>query len=173
MNNIILIGFKNSGKSSVGKALSNMLKKTFMDTDSIVEQDYFNLHKTFKTTSEIYKAEGEAYFRELESLVIQRLVWIEDSIIATGGGSVLLEKNMGYLKQCGKVIYLSAGVEELKRRGQSQDLPAFIEPHHAEKSWMDMYHHRKPIYEQWADLMIETDNKIIKDIVEEILNHGK
>ena len=48
MSNIILIGFKNSGKTSVGKALAGALKKTFLDTDRVVEQDYFNLTQTKK-----------------------------------------------------------------------------------------------------------------------------
>jgi len=173
MSNIILIGFKNSGKTSVGKALSHALKKSFLDTDHVVEQDYFNLTQTKKRTDEIYRSEGEAYFRALEALVIQRLVWVEDSVISTGGGCLLLEKNVVYLKQCGKLVYLSTSMDELKKRGQHKDTPAFLDSDNAEKSWMEMYCDRKSIYEQWADLLIETDGKIIDEIVEEILKYGE
>ena len=173
MSNIILIGFKNSGKTSVGKALAGALKKTFLDTDRVVEQDYFNLTQTKKNTNEIYRSVGEAYFRELETLVIQRLVWIEDSIISTGGGCVLLEKNVVYLKQCGRLVYLSTSIDELKKRGQNKETPAFLDSNDTDKSWLEMYQDRKPIYEQWADLLIETDGKVIDEIVEEILKYGE
>ena len=105
--NIVLIGMPSSGKSSIGKALSDITGREFLDTDQlIVEQEG-------KSIKQIFAKKGEQYFREIESQVIQGLLTKTQCIIATGGGSILNQKNIDALKANGKIYFLDRPLEDL------------------------------------------------------------
>ena len=87
--NIILIGFKNCGKTSVGQLVAELYHKRFIDTDKLIEKAYFAIKQVVATVKEIYKNEGESYFRALEKQTIMSLDKSSADIVATGGGSVL------------------------------------------------------------------------------------
>ena len=84
--NIILIGFKNSGKTTVGERLSEILKYDFLDTDRLIEKSYGN---EGKNVSDIYRLEGEERFREIESEITLNLKNPTSYVLSTGGGVVL------------------------------------------------------------------------------------
>ena len=102
--NVVLIGYRCSGKTCVGKELAQRLGRVFIDCDEYIEQ------KTNLTIREIFDIAGEAYFRMLESDAIAELAKLEGRVVATGGGAVLKYKNIRNLKRNGVVVYLDASV---------------------------------------------------------------
>ena len=153
MENIVLIGMPGSGKSTVGKLLAEKTGKQFVDADSVLEKT------AGKTIPEIFKAEGEAYFRALESTVLKDLGKRSGTIIATGGGCVTKEENYASLHQNGKVIWLTRDVAKLPTKGrplsQTTDLSK-------------MYEIRKPLYTRFANCVVSND-KAVEDTANAIL----
>lgn len=166
--NIVLIGFKNSGKTSVGQMIAEKLQKTFIDTDRLIEKNYPNQGNKLLSTCEIYQHNGRDYFRALEKEVITSLD-IHESIIATGGGSILDPSNVIHLKKLGRLIYLQSSFETLLARLQSRPIPAFLEAQRPEENFAEVYKARKNVYRHAADHTISTEHKSISDISEEII----
>ena len=157
--NIILIGHKSCGKTSVGKALAAKLGKKFVDTDELIMEGYGNGKQSVR---EIYLQHGENYFRDLEKEVIAALSPLNDAVVATGGGSVVKEENVGILKKQGMLIYLDLSFGAWKERIEEQPLPTFIR----NKNLADHYAMRKLTYQKIADLTIKVDNYSVRGIVE-------
>ncbi len=167
--NIILIGFKNSGKTSVAKLTSVKTSKIFIDTDHLIEKHYRSEENRTLSTHAIYKNKGAFYFRNLEKGIIMSLSGIHNSIIATGGGSILDRTNVTILKNQGRLIYLNSSLEPLLKRLRLKQTPAFLSIENTEKNFIDLYKKRKKLYKRYADFEINTDNKSIKDISEEVI----
>lgn len=108
--NIILVGMMGAGKTTIGKALSVLLNKDFVDSDHEIQD------RTGVKIPVIFEIEGEAGFRKRESEVLADLVKKRNMILATGGGAVLSQENREALRQNGVVIYLRASVNDLYRR---------------------------------------------------------
>ncbi len=156
--NLILIGFKHCGKSTLGKLLAEKLNKNFVDTDELIEK------QESLSVREICLQQGEEYFREIEKEVIGNLIGLKDSVIAMGGGSVLDVNNQILLKKLGKMIYLNAPFEVIEKR--LSNLPGFVE---SENQLLGIYEQRKSIYLQIADCEILVGNKSAEEIINEIL----
>lgn len=107
---IVLIGFMGAGKTTLGKKIASKLNMPFIDTDAIIEK------QENKTISEIFRDNGEEYFRELEHDFILKFSDIEPSIISTGGGMPCYKNNMVLLKKTGCVIYLQHPPGQLANR---------------------------------------------------------
>jgi len=177
MTNIVLIGFKNSGKTSVGKLLAKKLNKIFIDTDDLIIHAYKIKNNILLNCREISKKHGEDYFRDLEKKIIASLDNLDNLdkdntqnyIIATGGGCVLYPENINHLKKMGKLIYLSISYQTLKDRIFKQTvLPSYLDHTQPEKSLVILYEKLKIIFDKIADLEISTENKSISDITKEI-----
>lgn len=149
MNNIILIGFKSCGKTTLGKKISEKKGLHFIDTDELVSKNCRQLY-----------LQGPEAFRDIEKEVIKALVGFENCVIATGGGAILDPENVAILKKLGKIFYLRVPKEELRRRLLVEPLPAFLDPGHPEESFEKMYQDRKDLYEQVADEIIDDQEKI-------------
>jgi shikimate kinase len=108
---IVLIGYRGSGKSTIGRKLADRLWQSFVDVDAMIEK------KAGKTIREIFAENGEPFFRDLETEVIREVSLLQESVIALGGGSLMREQNRELLKQAGhKLIYLRCDPAELHRR---------------------------------------------------------
>ena len=105
--NIVLTGMPSCGKTTVGKLLADKLGRPFIDTDAQIERE------TGKTPSEIFAAQGEAAFRDIETQVIARLSEQNGAVIATGGGAVLRPQNVDALKTNGRLFFLNRPLEQL------------------------------------------------------------
>jgi shikimate kinase len=105
-----LIGYRTSGKTTVGRLLAERLERPFIDCDDYIEQ------RTGLSIAEIFQKCGESYFRDLESQALDSLTRRDGIVLATGGGAVLRYKNTQLLQRSGKVVYLNISAEEAFRR---------------------------------------------------------
>jgi shikimate kinase len=120
--NIILTGFMGVGKSTVAQVVASRLGREFIDMDTLIEQ------REGRVISQIFAAEGEAYFRRLEAELCRELAGQANLVIATGGGALVPEANLRTLEQTGLVFCLNCEPEILWRRiGQSEDRPMLAE----------------------------------------------
>lgn len=162
--NIVLIGLKSSGKTSVGKVLAAKLGKKFVDTDELVIKHHSDLSGSNQSIREICLQHGEPYFRDLEKKAIATLSSLDEVVVATGGGSVVKKENVDILKKQGMLIYLDLSFEAWKERIEQQPLPTFIQ----NKNLADHYAMRKLTYQKIADLTIKVDQQSVGGIVEMI-----
>lgn len=108
---IALLGYRGSGKSTIGKRLADRLWQPFVDTDELV------VRKAGTSIREIFDKQGESAFRDLESQVVAEVSALAEHVIALGGGAVLREENRRVLKDAGlKLIYLRCEADELVKR---------------------------------------------------------
>jgi shikimate kinase len=108
---VFLIGYRGSGKSTIGRLLADRLWQTFLDSDELI------VKQAGKSIKEIFASEGEPGFRDRESAVVRELAMLSDHVIALGGGAVLREENRNVLRKDGhKIIYLRCEAAELHRR---------------------------------------------------------
>jgi shikimate kinase len=120
--NIILTGFMGTGKTTVGRLVANRLNRDFVDMDSLIEQ------REGRAISQIFAAEGEAYFRRLEAALCRELAGQNTLVIATGGGALIPEANLRALGRTGLIFCLNCEPEVLWQRiGQSENRPMLAE----------------------------------------------
>ena len=163
--NIILIGAMGSGKTSVGSYLANVVNYKFFDSDIEITK------QTKVSINYIFKMEGEQGFRLRETKMLKTLCKKTNIVLATGGGCVIKEENRKILKDSGFVIYLYSTIETLvKRTMLSQARPLLQHSNNVEKTICDLLAKRKNLYKQIADVIINTTDKKIYNIVKEIQN---
>jgi shikimate kinase len=120
---IALVGYRGSGKTTIGRRLADSLWQKFVDTDEVVTK------KAGKNIREIFEAQGEEGFRDLEAEAVAEACKLTDHVIALGGGAVLREENRRAIKDAGlKVIYLRCEAEELHRRIHADPATAATRP---------------------------------------------
>jgi len=172
--NIILIGFKNVGKTTTGQHLAEKLDFPFFDTDVLLLNLYNHVNGGNSSLVEIYKKEKEQGFRAWEQNAIESLQEVENAVIATGGGSILSEENIRIFKNKGKIVYLKAAAAELLKRQENNGIPAFINKTDPINDFLKIYHDREPIYARIADHIVNVENKddfdILTEIIEGIIN---
>ena len=105
--NIVLIGLPGSGKTTVGELLAESMGRTLVDTDAMI------VEKEGRSIPEIFAAEGETYFRALETQCAKEAAQMADVIIATGGGMVLKQENMEALRETGAVYFLDRSAQAI------------------------------------------------------------
>ena len=113
MNNIVLFGFMGTGKSVVGKILSQKLNYDLIEMDHIIESD------EGQSINKIFEIKGEAYFRSLEFKLAEKISNFSFKIISTGGGVVLNEKNIENLCKNGFGVCLNADASTICQRIQN------------------------------------------------------
>ncbi|WP_313756439.1 shikimate kinase [Tissierella sp.] len=165
MKNIVLIGMSGVGKTTIGKALSIVLNRRFVDTDNLIE------NKKGIKIEEIFKIYGEDYFRKLECQIINELYKEENLIISTGGGIVLNSNNITMLKENGIMILLESSIDNLVNniKNSTARRPLLNNGEEIYNNMKIMYNHRKRLYLSSADFIIFVDGKSIDEIVYEIL----
>ncbi|QDP40588.1 shikimate kinase [Radiobacillus deserti] len=160
MQSVFLIGFMGSGKSSVCTCLADRLKWKAKDTDHEIELYYE------ETIPQIFATKGEDVFRTYESHILKQMP-ITNTVIATGGGIIGKAPNREWMKKHGIVIYLHASWNEIKRR-LADDTQRPL--------WKDtiavqaLFKSRLPLYEETSHYQIQTDQKTVDAITEEIIS---
>ena len=160
MNNIILTGMPGSGKSTTGIVLAKVLGYTFTDTDILIQDSGKRL------LQEIINEYGIKRFLEIEERVIISNHY-EKTVIATGGSAVLSSTIMDYLKSCGEVIYLKLGLEAIKGRIKNFRMRGIVLD--TGQTLEDVYNIRTPLYEKYADVVIDCNNKGFETVIDEII----
>lgn len=163
MDNIILIGFMGSGKTSLGKQLARARKCCFYDTDHMIEQKYN------KTISQIFKEQGEEYFRLLETAMLEQLLSKNECfVLSVGGGLPIRPENHEYLKKIGKIIYLNPSKEVLIGRLRGDKNRPLLKGNDLEKKIDLLMNERKEVYETLANQIIDTDGMSFEEIISQI-----
>ncbi len=163
-DNIILIGFMGSGKTSLGIRLSYQLKRTMIDTDKWIEQ------RQKRTVSEIFAACGEEAFRKLETMCLEELTaTAQRQIISVGGGLPIRKENHSLLKELGKVFYLKASPETIYERLKNDTTRPLLQVEDPKGRIRALLEQRSPIYGSCADVTVEVSGKSFEEIVEEIV----
>jgi shikimate kinase len=137
--NIVLVGFMGTGKTTVGRQLSEELKMPLLDMDSML------VERTGKSINEIFAEEGEPHFRELERYLSIELAATSGNIISTGGGIVLNPENIRNFERTGLVVCLQALPEEILNRIRHDDSRPLLADDKASKI-MELLESRKPLY---------------------------
>lgn len=163
-DNIILIGFMGSGKTSVGIKLSCQMKRTLIDTDKWIEK------KQKMTVSEIFASCGEEAFRRMETECLKELIKTADrQIISCGGGLPMREENHGLLKELGKVVYLKVTPKAAYERLKNDTTRPLLQVDDPMERIRTLLVERAPIYEKCADVIVEVSDKSFEKIIEQIL----
>ena len=163
---IVLIGYRGTGKSSVGKRLARKLKAPFYDTDDLIEAT------TGRSIGDIVSEEGWACFRQMEKEIIQEVASRKKGVVASGGGAVMDEENAGILKKNGTLIWLDANVETIIQRiytdSQNRKKRPPLSNDDLYKETADLLEKRLPVYRGLADFSVNTAGKGVDEIVDEI-----
>ncbi|MES2572603.1 MAG: shikimate kinase [Verrucomicrobiota bacterium] len=161
--NIVLIGFMGSGKSSIGRLLAKKLGFQFFDTDRVL------IERAGMEISEIFARHGEAYFRDLESSTLASLTHLNRCIIATGGGVVLREANRRLLSRLGFVVGLSATEEVIFERVSRNSKRPLLQTENPRQTLSRILTERHGLYEAAAQFTIDTSCLTHDQIAEAII----
>lgn len=163
MKNIILIGFMGCGKTTVGIRLSYRIRKVLEDTDKRIEREQG------RTISEIFEAEGEPYFRDLETKLLQKLIQEKyQRVISTGGGLPVREENRKLLRELGTVIYLRIKPETVYQRLKNDKTRPLLQCEDPLAKIRELMEQRMPLYEEAAHIVIDVDDKDMETVLTSI-----
>jgi shikimate kinase len=150
--NLCLIGFMGSGKSAVGRALTEKLGWACLETDELVAAEFG------MPITQIFQRRGEARFREAESAILRELPATEQALIVTGGGIVLRAENVKRLRALGMVVWLKADLAILQKRlAGAQERPLLQTPDPA-AAIAELLAQRVKFYEAAADLAVDSSH---------------
>jgi shikimate kinase len=165
--NIILIGFMGTGKSTIGRNLSQTFGYPLIDTDNfIVEQDG-------RSIPQIFEEEGEQAFRDMETKLLQSLNRHTGHIIATGGGIIGRPENRQLLRKLGYVVWLIARPAEILERTSRNSNRPLLNNEDPKKTIRDLLEIRTPLYRDTAHLGIETDNLSFDEVTTGIIESAR
>jgi shikimate kinase/3-dehydroquinate synthase len=160
---IFLVGLMGSGKTTIGRALAKKLNMRFVDSDHEIES------RTGASIPVIFEVEGEASFRQREADVIRDLTAMENIVLATGGGAVLLPENRALLKSRGTVIYLRTGITQILQRTSKDKNRPLLQTPDPRKRLEEMSRVREPLYREVAHVVIETGRPNLQYLVHAIM----
>jgi shikimate kinase len=167
MNNLFLIGYRCTGKTSAGKTLAARLGWTFVDSDLLIAAEIGC------SIAEFIAANGWAAFREKERHIIARLSEIDRQVVAAGGGAVIATENVGRMRSSGKVIWLQASPAAIRQRMQADAGTAANRPSLTGQGSLEeiaaVLDERKPLYAGAAHHLIDTDDLNTDEVVEKIV----
>lgn len=159
-NNIVLIGMPGVGKSTIGVILAKELGFQFLDADLLIQKQENRLLK------EIIAQEGVDGFVAIENQV-NASIEAEKTVIATGGSVIYGKEAMNHLQEIATVVYLRLSYEELTRRlGNLKNRGVVLRD---EQSLKDLYEERIVLYEKYADIIVNEENKGIEETLENII----
>lgn len=167
--NIIIIGMKGVGKTTIGRALAEICNMQFIDLDQLISEKHQKLTGEKLSCREIYTKEGRNYFEVLES---ESLLSIQatSTVVSTGGGTPLDQENQNTLKSLGTIVYLDEVFDTLAERILEKGVPAYIkDKKNPCEELRNQYERRTLIYKQIADHTIicneRSPNEVVNDII--------
>ncbi|MFX1277205.1 MAG: shikimate kinase [Promethearchaeota archaeon] len=170
-DSIALIGFMATGKTTVGQKLSETLGNEckFIETDNLIIND------AGKSIPEIFAEDGEIKFREYEIAACKKASGFKKVVISCGGGVVLNKINIDYLKRNCHIVLLKATSEEIYKRAMKdgKETRPVIDKEDSKAEIEKVLSFRQPFYESAAEIVIETSNKSVEKIVQEVIEKTK
>ena len=150
-DNIVLIGMPGAGKSTLGIVLAKILNYDFIDADLVIQ------NSCDKTLQKLIDACGPEGFIQVENEILRELN-ASKSIIATGGSAVYSDAAMEHLGQIGRIVYLQISYDELKNRLSDLQERGVVLKGGISMSLRDLYDERKPLYEKYADIVVDVND---------------
>ncbi len=160
--NIVLCGMMGCGKTTVSRALAENLGCECLDTDALIVEKYGEI-------ASIFSAQGEEYFRDLETECLQVLQGLKNAVLSVGGGLVLRKKNVELLKEWGKIVYLRAKKETLLERLVGDTARPLLQGEALSARLDKLIAEREDIYENVCDFSVSVENKSPAEIAGEII----
>ena len=149
-----------AGKSTIGVVLAKVLGYQFLDSDLLIQK------QEKRRLSEIIEQEGYAGFKEIEDRV-NASIDVNETVIATGGSVVYCKNAMEHLKKAGSVVYLKLSLESLEKRlGNLKGRGVLLKDG---QSLADLYKERVPLYEKYADIVVDEEGKNLEESLEAVL----
>lgn len=152
-----------AGKSTVGRALAQILGLEFVDSDAEIEQ------RTGADIPWIFEIEGESGFRDREAKVLADISSRDGIVMATGGGAILRDENRSILSERGFVVYLEATLREQVRRTSKDQKRPLLAGQDRRRVLTDLMAIREPLYQEIADLRLSTAERNAKQLAEQIV----
>jgi shikimate kinase len=147
---VVLVGMMGSGKTAVGKALSQRLDVPFRDSDAAIEE------AAQATIAEIFARDGEAFFRDREAEVIARLLGMGPAVVSTGGGAFMAPRNRAAISAAGVSVWLDADLDTLWDRVRHKDSRPLLRTANPRQTLADLFAARVPVY-RLADLAVRVE----------------
>ena len=168
--NIFIVGPMGSGKSTVGKIISDELFLTFHDTDEEIE------NRTGASIDWIFDLEGEEGFRKREAKILDELAQLNSIVLSTGGGIILSDENRDTLSSRGTVFYLATPISvQLERTSKDKDRP-LLKNGDPEAILKELHETREKLYESVADYVVDTESlnsqEVAAEIIKLVKNYG-
>jgi len=162
--NVVLIGYRGTGKSTVGKVVAARLGRPIVSTDKEI------VRRAGSSILDIVSAHGWDYFRDLESAVCMELAGHDNLVIDTGGGAILRQQNVEVFKRKGRLVWLTASVETIAARiGTDTQRPSLTGTKSHIEEIREVLTERMSKYHAAADLTVVTDNRSIDEVATTIL----
>lgn len=160
--NVFLVGMMGAGKTTLGRALSQRLRFDFIDCDKVL------VERTGVSVSTIFEFEGEDGFRRREAEVLEELAQLEDHVIATGGGAVLLAQNRALMRAHGTVVYLRARLDSLWERTRHDATRPLLATPDPRATLERLLEAREPLYRECAHIVVETGSQSSAGLVSRV-----
>jgi shikimate kinase len=168
--NIVIIGYRASGKTRVGRRVAQRLGWPYVDVDRGIEK------ATNKTIKQIFEENGEPYYRQVEAGVAREMLGGDGQVVSFGGGTLMEPPNQALINHHVLVVYLEAPVDVLWQRAQAdpeseKNRPPLLKSKGGREEIVDMLKKRAPVYEQFANLTLDAtqDPEFLVDRVIEAL----
>ena len=162
MTNIVLVGIMGSGKSTTARVLSKKLNMKWVDTDNQIES------QSGKKVSDLFEI-SEDYFRTWEHTICKSLKSISNSVISTGGGIIINEKNRSIISSLGTVIYLKISPEAAIKRLKNDTKRPLLKKNNKLEILKNLLDERDPLYNEVSSIQLIVDELTIDDTINQIL----
>jgi shikimate kinase len=162
MNNIYLVGFMGTGKTTVGKFLARKMRREFIEMDRTIEKN------EKQTIRNIFKAKGETYFRKLENKLLKKVSRKNKLVISCGGGVICNKENAEIMRNTGIIVNLTAPASVIWERIKKTKRRPLLDVANPLKRIQQLLRYRKPYYRK-AHYFINTKNKTPQKIANEII----
>lgn len=165
MKNIILTGYMGSGKTTTGMELAKRLEFTFVDTDGLIE------NRQRRSISQIFAADGEAAFRDMETALLRQMIddGSERLVISTGGGMPVREENRRLLSALGTVVYLKAEPCTIYDRIKNDTTRPLLQCADPMAKICEMTAQREPAYSAAASVIVQVDGLEPSAVSDEVI----
>jgi shikimate kinase len=160
---IYLIGFMGSGKSTIARRLADQLKIPKLEMDDILAEQFG------KPITKIFEEEGEEAFRQSETALIQKIGQRGPAVVSCGGGIVMREENVRYMKERGSIVLLQAEPATIYERVKNSTNRPLLNGHMSEEYISDLMNQRSACYEAAADYTVQVDGKNPHQVAAEII----